>query len=133
MNPYPSVSYPSYRGVSPAIQGPQLDKVNGIDSARAFPTKPNSMVAIFDANDDVFYIKTTDSNNFATLRRFRFYEEPEESIQQSSGYVTKEEFDKFKEEILNGEQSIRKNANNWKPKSGGPDSTDKRANGKDSK
>lgn len=120
MNPFPSpISYPTYRpSVQQSMPGPQLDKVNGIDSARAFPTKPNSQIALFDANEDVMYIKTTDGNNFATIRKFRFIEEPETSQQQADTikmdelFVSKEEFEKFKEEMLNGQQSIRNTKSN---------------------
>ena len=108
MNPYP-LTYQPYRGVtSSQVSGPQLDKVNGIDSARAFPMKPNSTIALFDANEDIMYIKSTDANNFATIRRFRFIEEPE-VVPKNTEYVTIDEFNKFKEEILNGKQSIRSN------------------------
>ena len=65
MNPYattyptafPSIQRPvSQTPVNPP-QGQQLEKVNGMESAKAYPTSPNSMVALFDANDDVFYLK----------------------------------------------------------------------------
>ena len=114
MNPYPMQNLtPTYRTpINSNLPGPQLDKVNGIDSARAFPMKPNSTIALFDANEDVMYIKSTDANNFATIRRFRFYEEPEEIQKKESDlYVSKEEFDKFKEEVLNGQQFVRNNRN----------------------
>lgn len=128
MNPYPSINFPTYRPTAATqIPGPQLDKVNGIDSARAFPMKPNSTIALFDANEDIMYIKSTDSNNFATIRRFRFIEEPETPVQQNTDYVTKEEFNRFREEILNDQQSIRSNkSGNGKHKTNESASTDKK-------
>ena len=132
MNPYPTNLTPTYRNPIPSqLPGPQLDKVNGIDSARAFPMKPNSTIALFDANEDIMYIKSTDVNNFATIRRFRFYEEPEvpqqtNTIPQTDLYVTKDEFDKFKEEILNGQQSIRTGKPNRYAKSNESASVDKK-------
>lgn len=83
----------------------QLIRVNGLDSAKAYPTSPNSTVALFDANEDIMYIKSTDASNFPTIRIFRFIEEQDTpiSVQQ---YVTIEEFNHFKEEILNGKQFI---------------------------
>ncbi len=83
----------------------QLIQVNGIESARAYPTQPNSTYALFDSNEDVMYIKSTDASNFPTIRRFRFVEENEEPKKQET-YVTIEEFNKFKEEILNAKQSV---------------------------
>lgn len=87
--------------------GQQLPKVNGMESAKAYPTAPNSTVALFDANDDVMYVKSTDASNFPTIRRFRFYEESEQKVEESK-YVTIEEFNKFKEEVLNAQQFVWK-------------------------
>lgn len=89
----------------PSTVGNQLIKVKDLDSAKAYPTSPNSSVALFEENDDVMYIKTTDANNFPTIRKFRFTEEPIE-VPNSSQYVTIDEFNKFKEEILNAKQSL---------------------------
>lgn len=83
----------------------QLIRVNGIDSAKAYPTTPNSTVPLFDANEDIMYIKSTDASNFPTIRIFRFVEEQETQI-PAQQYVTIDEFNKFKEEILNGKQFI---------------------------
>ncbi len=86
-------------------QPSQLIKVNGIESAKAYQTQPNSVVALFDGNDDVMYIKSTDANNFPSIRRFRFVEEP---IEQESGFITRKEFDDFRAEVLkNVKQSIQ--------------------------
>ena len=85
----------------------QLIQVNGLESAKAYPTVPNSTVALFDANDDVFYIKATDASNFPTIRKFRFKEESlEGQTKKDVQYVTLEEVNKFKEEILNAKQYI---------------------------
>lgn len=84
----------------------QLQRVNGIDSAKAYPTRPNSTVVLFDANDDVMYIKATDASNFPTIRRFRFTEE-NETVIPTQQYVTVDEFNKFKEEVLNGKQFVQ--------------------------
>lgn len=80
--------------------------VNGLDSAKAYPTMPNSKIILFDINDDIFYCKETDSNNFPTIRTYK-YTEVKTTLQSESQYVTLEEFNKFKEELLNGKQSVR--------------------------
>ena len=96
-------------------------KVTGIDGARAYPVIPSTTIVLFDANEDYFYLKTTDAVGYQTIRTFRFTEVKDEP--QSNQYVTVEEFNKFKEEILNGEQYIRKQPN--ASKSGKQHSTDK--------
>ncbi len=89
------------------IPGDQLLKVNGREGANAFPTRPNSRYALFDENDDVLFIKQTDSANFPTIKRYRFVEE-EETKKESEQFVTVAEFEKFKEEMLsNAKQLIR--------------------------
>ena len=97
----------SYGMQQQAQTNSQLIQVNGIESAKAYPTTPNSTVALFDTNDDILYIKSTDASNFPTIRKFRFKEESlEVQTQPSVQYVTLDEFNKFKEEILNGKQFV---------------------------
>lgn len=83
-------------------------KVNGIESAKAYPSMPNTITVLFDADDDIFYLKSTDANNFQSIRVFRFEEVKETAPEEK--YVTMDEFKKFKEEILNGKQHIRSNS-----------------------
>ena len=86
-------------------QGPQLTRVNGLESAKAFPTVANAMYALFDENDDILYIKQTDASNYPTIKRYRFVLEEEKPVAPVQ-YVTVEEFNRFKEELLNAKQSV---------------------------
>ena len=88
-------------------------KVNGLESVKAYSTVPNSTVILFDANEDIFYLKTTDASNYPSIRSFTFEElkAPTDNVTQ---YVTMNEFNKFKEEILNGKQFISNESNNGK-------------------
>lgn len=109
---YPSNNTPIdnlYRpSASPMTMSNQLTQVNGIESAKAYPTAPNSMYALFDSNDDVFYVKTTDASNFPVIKKYRFYEETEPVKEEASKYVTVEEFEKFKKEMLDAKQFVSK-------------------------
>ena len=81
-------------------------RVNGIESVKQFPTVPNSTVVLFDANEDIFYVKKTDASNYPTIKTYTFQElKPVE--EKKIEYVTLEEFNKFKEELLNGKQHIQ--------------------------
>lgn len=82
-----------------------IAKVNGLESVKACATVPQSRMVYFDADDDVFYIKETDINNYPTIRAYRF-EEIKSPDEKSVEYVTIDEFNKFKEEVLNGKQYI---------------------------
>ena len=85
-----------------------LIRVNGMDSAKAYPATPGSETMLFDENDDVMYFKETDINGYSTIRKFRFTEEID--MPKETKYVTVEDFEKFKEEILNGKQPVREAA-----------------------
>lgn len=105
----------------PEIQGPQLNKVHGMDGAKQFVTVPNAMYALFDDDDDVFYVKVTDKNNYPTiLKRYRFVEEeeplpvPVEAVTKDEYTILAKEVESLKEEIrvlkegnANAKQSVR--------------------------
>lgn len=91
-----------------------LIRVNGIDGAKAFQMVPNSVVALFDGNEDIFYIKTSDGAGFSTIKSFQFYPiEDNPSTSNSNDYATKEELANLKQQveevkgmISSGKQSI---------------------------
>lgn len=104
--PRPSTS--SVPTITPIGVTTDLNAVNGDDGAKQFSMRPNSRVALFDINDDVVFIKQTDSNNYPTIRKFRLTEIVEETpVNNAQQYVTIDEFNKLREELLNGQQSIR--------------------------
>lgn len=86
----------------------QLIRVNGLKEAKAYRIfRPNSTVALFDADEDIFYVKNTDESGFSSIRIFRFEEVAEMPTESAGEYVTKAEFEAFREEMLNyGKQSI---------------------------
>lgn len=91
-----------------------LIRVNGMDGARAYQMRPNCCAALFDGNDDVFYIKCTDGAGFPSIRAFRFEPVPEEKPQDLN-LVTRQDFDnlasqidEIKELIANAQQPVRK-------------------------
>ena len=87
-------------------QGMQLIRVTGMDGAKAYKMPPNSVVPLFDADNDIMYVKSTDGAGFPTIRAFAFQpvEDKPEPVQQ---YVTRDEFDAtmkhLREAIDNGE------------------------------
>lgn len=89
----------------------QLIKVTGIEGAKAYQMPPNSAVPLFDADNDIMYVKTTDGAGFPTIRAFSF--QPIESpVQQDQQYVTRTEFEnammKLREAMSDGQQPVRK-------------------------
>jgi hypothetical protein len=94
----------------PAVQSTNLTRVTGIDGAKAYQMPANSTVALFDNNEDLMYIKTTDGAGFPTIRCFEFKERVDTVKPVSEEYVSKQEFETFKKEVAEYvQQSI------WKP------------------
>lgn len=125
MNPYSNYNMMGLNGFNNYNQFPQqlnqpqmstqnLIRVNGIDGAKAYQMPANSTVALFDNNEDIMYIKTTDGAGFPAIRTFAFNEVVRNTnpIQDTTDYVTRDEFNKLKEELLNGKQSISRSKSN---------------------
>lgn len=67
--------FPSYPQYGPVGQRQELIRVNGLEGARAYQMPPNSVAALFDANQDLMYIKATDGAGFPSIRVFSFAEQ----------------------------------------------------------
>ena len=101
---FPQVPIPQ---MSAQPQAVQLTKVSGLEGAKAYQMPPNSSVALFHESEDLLYVKSTDGAGFPTIRTFRF--EPfEVEPAEAPRYVTVDEFERFKREVLNAKQSVRK-------------------------
>lgn len=87
-----------------------LIRVNGINGAKAYQMPANSTVALFDSNNDVMYIKSTDGAGFPSIRTFSFTELKEDiSTTENTDYISRQEFEEFKKELMNnGKQSIQR-------------------------
>lgn len=105
--------------IYPQEQTQNLIRVNGIGGAKTYQMAPNSTVALFDSNEDIMYIKTTDGAGFPSIRTFSFTEVKEQNkpIPQVD-YISREEFEEFKKELMNnGKQSISRSKSNLTDKS----------------
>lgn len=109
---YPQIQSNQFSGYqSSQYINQNLIRVNGIDGAKAYQMNPNSTVALFDSNEDIMYIKSTDGAGFPQIRKFSFIEMNEIPTKQinNDDFISREEFENFKKEVLNnGKQSIRK-------------------------
>lgn len=105
--------------IFPQIQTQNLIRVNGIEGAKAYQMSANSIVSLFDANEDIMYIKSTDGAGFPSIRTFSFTEVKEENKPaQQVDYISREEFEEFKKELMNnGKQSISRSKSNLTDKS----------------
>ena len=91
-----------------------LIRVNGMDGAKTYQMPANSTVALFDSNEDIMYIKTTDGAGFTSIRTFNFVEITQnEKSNVSQDYISRQEFEEFKKELMNnGKQSISRSKSN---------------------
>lgn len=87
--------------------------VQGEAGARSWAVAPNNTVLLMDSEAERFYLKSTDASGMPLpLRIFDYKERTGEQhkppIQNSVEYVTKAEFDAFKDELLFGKPEKRK-------------------------
>ena len=110
MNPTP---------IQPQEQTQNLIRVNGVDGAKAYQMPANSTVALFDSNEDVMYVKSTDGGGLPSIRTFVFTEKLNvEGKSPDVEYISREEFENFKKELMgNGKQSIQRSKSNLTDKS----------------
>lgn len=105
--------------IMPQEQPQNLIRVNGIDGAKVYQMPANSTVSLFDANDDIMYIKNTDGAGFPSIRVFKFEEVKETTKnEEKQDYISREEFEEFRKELMNnGKQSISRSKSNLTDKS----------------
>jgi hypothetical protein len=105
----PNYQQRPYQPQFPAMQPQQtLTRVTGMEGAKAYQMAPNSVVALFDGDNDVFYVKSTDGAGFPTIKAFSFA--PLETAPAQSEFVTRAEFEELKGLITNGKQSVWRKA-----------------------
>lgn len=127
-NPYlppysTSIPSPVMNPVIPAINAPQMDiqKVNGEESARAFPMGPNSSVILLDTVQPLIWVVTTDASGYKSINPFTITPYvPEEPVSPADLKIQMSEIstrlDKIEERMNSYGQS--NNGASWKGKSG---------------
>ena len=100
LNPYQPQFLPQIQVPQPQTQGIQY--VNDLKSAEAYQMVPNSSVILMDSNLPRFYMKQTDASGVATIKSYDFKETEVEKPQE---YVTKAEFEKFKQSMKGGNKN----------------------------
>lgn len=112
-NPYMQMPY--QQPYQQPING--LTQVVGIDGAKAYQIPPNSRVPLFDSNEDIFYVKSSDNEGKSTIRIFKFEEVKNDD--PATNFATKDDISTLTNglntlngkfdmiwEALNGKQSV---------------------------
>lgn len=77
-----------------------LVSVTGIEGAKAYQLPPNSSMPLFDQNNDILYLKTTDSAGYPTIKSFSFKAiEQADQKPQPVDYVPRSEFDALAHDV----------------------------------
>lgn len=93
------------------LPGQRLLSTKGYDGAEKYPMPRDCQAAIFDSEEDYVYIKATDTNGGVSLKRYKLEEDPIPRFEPGN-YVTINDFEKFKEEVLNGINGIQQSISN---------------------
>src|SRR5574344_855021 len=97
---YPQPSFtPNYTSQSIAQAMQQIPYVNGIQSAQAYSLAPNSQIALFDQNSDMFYFVKSDASGFKSVVPYDFTLHKENVSACQANYVTLEEFNELKSKL----------------------------------
>lgn len=121
--PYYFNGYPQYQ-TPQAIQAPQMAQAQNMTSginwcqgeagAKSYPVAPNTSVLLMDSEESVFYIKTTDVSGMPQpLRIFDYTERTPQNASRAvatpqTDVVTREEFERLKEDVLRLSKGVRK-------------------------
>ena len=89
--------------------------VQGEPAAKAYPIAPGQFAVLLDSESNTLYTKTTDQfGRPLPIRIFDYTERIDNSNEQSNNYVTKSDFESFKNEI---KELLRPKQNNYKNQS----------------
>lgn len=93
---------------NPYQQYQQLPRVNGLEGAKAYQIMPNCTVALFDANEDVFYVKSADNAGFPSVRMFKFEEIQPQAPNTNSDYVSRKEMEEYVQQLIQPKSAATK-------------------------
>jgi hypothetical protein len=112
--PIPQIPQPVVQPIQPSVgmSQPVMDVqyVNDEQSAINYQMAPNKVAILLKNDDDVFYFKQTDASGSYSLKRYRFYEEDEESVADNK-YATKEDLSSLEDKITKLTETIEKKNN----------------------
>jgi hypothetical protein len=94
------------------FNSPTCAYVQGEAAAKAYPVAPGQFVVLIDTEDPVIYTKTTDQfGRPMPIRILDYVERVENPPEQANNYVSKSDFDNFKNEI---KEMLKPKQNNYK-------------------
>lgn len=110
--PNSSLGQTSQPPLNISVKGPQLPAISDIRELDVIPTQANGQYVRFDQNDDVFYFVETNENNYKTIKRFRFYEDP--IPKPEDNFATKQEMQELRGGLADVQLAIQELTNTIK-------------------
>ena len=111
---YPNYNYNGYPYVNTTQQPPSsgINWVQGEAGAKSYAIAPGQSVLLMDSENNVFYIKSSDSSGMPMpLRVFDYTERTQQkqtNAQPNNEYITRKEFEKRLSELKNNaKQSVQ--------------------------
>lgn len=111
---YQQMYYPQQAQMQPQQQNSNsIIWVQGEAGAKSYLVAPNNTVQLWDSENNVIYLKSADSSGLPSMRildytiRENTSQMAQNGLKNESAYVTKEEFEKFKAEILETRKSSK--------------------------
>lgn len=109
MQLYPDTSVPST--VTNTMIN-DLPQAAGSAAAKNYQTRPNTRDAIFDSDENYFYMRVTDIHGkIIDFKRFKYDECPEPKPEDI--FVTRDDFDALKEELMGGISDVKQFIQNF--------------------
>ena len=113
-NQYPQYQQPTqmYQTYQPQVVYHPLTYINGIEGAKTFIVNPNQTFYLMDSDSNTLYVKTADAQGKCDLKAFVLSSAENNPHNQqkadlhSLNYVTKEDLNIFKEEIINAIKGV---------------------------
>lgn len=117
-------SYPQVQQASTQGQQSSITWVQGEAGAKSYLVAPNTTVQLWDSEAQVIYLKSADASGMPSMKiiDYTIRDMPVAQPQPTQSYVTKDEFDHYKQEIqkmiggLNNESTV--SATKQQPKYG---------------
>lgn len=87
-----------------------MDKVGSFEEAKRYQVYPGTTVYLLDSEEPYIYRKSADTNGGSSIRAFSL-EEVDISTLGNGRYITRDDFDSFKKELLDSIKNRRGNDN----------------------
>lgn len=99
--------YPQYGQPQASMS---IDRVSNLEEAKKYQIYPGSTIYLLDQDEPYIYLKTSDSQGKTSIRAFSLIEVDVNKIVDSK-YITRDDFDSFKQDMYSMMNELKENNN----------------------